>query len=156
MRRLILTILATLCAWMAWAQNEQDFASRFMQLYGRGASISNTTVSPMMMQRMMQLPDVEENEQTRQILSQLKSITMLQCMDAGDTSRLYAHARELAQRNPNRYKLYAKETGKRLYVRHRGTLIVELVLFMEQGNNFCLINLTGNMTERFLQQVLRM
>ena len=68
--------LATFIAIAAQAQNEQDFASRFMSLYAHQSTLQCTTVSPLMLERMMQLPDVEENDHTRQVLSQLKSIQM--------------------------------------------------------------------------------
>lgn len=156
MKRILLTLIATLCSLLAFAQHEQDFAARFMQLYGSSYPVSCTTVSPLMMERMLQLPDVEDNEATRQVLSQLKSIRMLQSHDISDVPHLYANASKLAQRNPNRYKLYAQEQGKQLYVRRRGRIIVEMVLFMEQRHTFSLINLTGNMTDNFLQQLLRL
>lgn len=47
--------LATFIAIAAQAQNEQDFASRFMSLYAHQSTLQCTTVSPLMLERMMQL-----------------------------------------------------------------------------------------------------
>lgn len=154
MKNFFLTLLAALLPFCAMAQKEQDFSSRFMTLYGSDYEITSTTVSPIMMERMMQLPKVEENEQMQQVLSQLKSIRLLASANESDTPRLFAHARELAKCNPGRYKPYVEESGKCLYTRRRGKTIVEVVLFMEQDSRFTLINLTGNMDEQFLEKVM--
>lgn len=154
MKNLLLTLLTALLPLCAMAQKEQDFSSRFMSLYGNDCEITCTTVSPLMMERMMQLPEVEENEQMRQVLSQLKSIRLLASASETDTPRLFASAKELAQSNPGRYKPYAETDNKCLYTRRRGKTIVEVVLFMTQSSRFTLINLTGNMDERFLEKVM--
>lgn len=154
MKRFLFSLLLAFAPLLCMAQNEQDFSSRFMSLYGSSFSLNSTTVSPLMLERMVQLPKVEENEQMRQVLSQLKSIRMLTAQGDEDAPRLYENAKSLAQHNPSRYKLYAEQDGKQLYTRHRHDLIVEVVLFMELDGNFCLINLTGNMNEAFLEQIL--
>lgn len=154
MKRYIICLLTTLLFLSAWSQNEQDFASRFMALYAQGTSLQCTTVSPLMLEKMMQLPDVEENAHTRQVLSQLKSIRMVVNSASHETSSLYNKASRLAQRNNKRYKPYAQRQGKQLFVRRRGKYIVEMVLFMKHDHHFKLINLTGNMTDDFLNQLL--
>lgn len=149
-------LIAFLCSLTtSWAQNEQDFASRYMMLYGRGTSMECTTISPLMLERMMQLPDVEGNNQTRAILSQLKSIRMAHNVKQSETTALYNKAIKLAHRNSARYKVYAERANKRLYVRRRGKYIVEMVLLLKANRQFQLINLTGNMTEDFLNQLLK-
>ena len=147
--------LATFIAIAAQAQNEQDFASRFMSLYAHQSTLQCTTVSPLMLERMMQLPDVEENDHTRQVLSQLKSIQMANNTDWHDSDWLYNKALRLANRNDKRYKPYAQRQSKRLYVRRRGKYIVEMVLFMKHDRHFRLINLTGNMTDDFLKELFK-
>lgn len=154
MKRFITTLLVVIMPLIALAQKEQDFASRFMSLYGSGTSVTCTTVSPLMIERMMELPKVEENEQARQVLSQLKSIRVLTNSDVNETPHLFTNAKQLAEHNPSRYKLHAEEKDKKLYVRRRGQIIVEVVLFMEQAKHFSLIDLTGNMNDTFLEQVL--
>lgn len=152
-------LLALVAAVAARAQQggggEQDFASRFMSLYGKGRAVECTTVSPLMLERMMQLPDVEGDSHTREVLKQLKSIRLVSSTAEHDVTHLYANARRLAERNAKRYKLYAERAGKRLYVRRRGKYIVEMVLMMTHAGRFDLINLTGNMTDDFLNTLMR-
>lgn len=150
-------LLALVAAVAAHAQGggEQDFASRFMSLYGKGRAVECTTVSPLMLERMMQLPDVEGDSHTREVLKQLKSIRLVSSTAGHDVTHLYANARRLAERNALRFKLYAERAGKRLYVRRRGKYIVEMVLMMRHSGRFDLINLTGNMTDDFLDTLMR-
>lgn len=150
---LLLFVLLISAVSLCRAQREQDFASRYMSLYAKGTSLECTTVSPLMLERMMQLPDVEGNDHTRQVLSQLKSIRMVYNTAEHETNQLYAKALKLAQRNTARYKSYAQRQSKRLYVRRRGKFIVEIVLFMKHDHHLRLINLTGNMTDDFLHQL---
>lgn len=156
MRRYLLTLLILLAASLgtAFAQSErQDFASRFMTLYAKDYRLDCTTVSPLMMEKMLRLPDVEDNATARQVLAQLKSIRVITHDNGRDAPHLYANAQLLAQQNAQRYKPRAEEASKSLYLRKRGRVIVELVLFMQTGSDFVLIDLTGNMTEAFLQQI---
>ena len=156
-RKVLLSLLLTFfTAIGCYAQREQDFASRFMALYAEGTSLQCTTVSPLMLERMMRLPNVESDSQTRQVLSQLKSIRMVHNTADNETSPLYNKALKLATRNAARYKLYAQRQSKRLYVRRRGRYIVEMVLFMKHDRHLQLINLTGNMTDSFLKQLFNM
>lgn len=155
MKHLLLTLLAALLSLTASAQQEQDFAARFIQLYGAEARLDCTTISPLMLERMMQLPDVEENNSTKQVLAQLKSIRMVTSTEADRADLLYDHARQLAQQNARRYRLHTEQEGRSLYVRRRGRVIVEMVLLMKMEKNFSLINLTGNMTDKFLNEVLQ-
>ena len=59
MKQLICTLIAALLSLAAWGQKEQDFASRFIALYAPGTSLQCTTVSPLMMERLLKLPKVE-------------------------------------------------------------------------------------------------
>ncbi len=155
MKRTLSLFLVLLLSITAWAQNEQDFASRFMSLYGKGTTLTCTTVSPLMMERMLRLPSVEDNEQTRQVLQQLKSIRLVTNTDAAETAKLYDHAVKLAQRNKARYRLQCEEDDKKLYTRKRGNVVVEMVLLMKQNGHLSLVNLTGNMSDKFMEQILR-
>ena len=75
---------------------------------------------------------------------------------ARPTEKCFDDALQLARKNPKRYKLHAEEEHKKLYVRRRGKLIVEMVLFMVSESHFSLINLTGNMNEKFLEQLMQL
>ena len=94
---LLLALVAAVAA-RAQGGGEQDFASRFMSLYGKGRAVECTTVSPLMLERMMQLPDVEGDSHTREVLKQLKSIRLVSSTAGHDVTHLYANARRLAER----------------------------------------------------------
>ncbi len=155
MSRFLSILIGLLLSVTSWAQNEQDFASRYMALYAQGTSLSCTTVSPLMMERLLQLPSVEGNEQMKQVLSQLKSIRMASNTDSDETTRLHRLAVKLARRNAARYKIWGSQGDKMLFTRRRGKVIVELVLIMKKSGHFCLVDLTGNMGEQFIEQILK-
>lgn len=154
--RILCLLLIAICSLNAQAQNEQDFASRYMSLYAKGTSLKCTTVSPLMLEKMMSLPDVKSDDQKKTLLSQLKSIRMVDNTVKSETQRLYTNAQQLAKHNGVRYKLYAQRQSKRLFVRRKDGLIVEMVLFMKYDSHFRLINLTGNMTDEFIKQVMNL
>ena len=155
-RLVIIVMLLVAVVTDAKGQQQQDFASRFMALHPKEAALECTTVSPVMMERMLQLPNVEDDASLRQVLAQLKSIRMVTCNEAAHAEKLFDDALKLARKNPKRYKLHAEEEHKKLYVRRRGKLIVEMVLFMVAESHFSLINLTGNMNEKFLEQLMQL
>ena len=153
MKHLICILMAALMTMAARGQKEQDFASRYMALYAKGSSLECTTVSPLMMDKLLKLPSVEEYSTTKKVLAQIKSIRMITNANPAETALLYDNALKLARQNPKRYRLQAEEKEKKIYVRHRGKLIVEIVLLMKNDTRLNLINLTGNMNENFLQQL---
>lgn len=156
MKRTLSLLLVMLLSLSAWAQNEQDFASRFMALYAKGTTLTCTTVSPLMMERMLHLPSVEDNEQTKDVLQQLKSIRLVSNTEASETTHLYEKATSLALRNKARYRLQGEDNGKKLYVRRRGKVVVEMVLITKQNEHLSLVNLTGNMSDKFMDQLLHL
>lgn len=156
MKRFLVLLLVWITAFTLWAQREQDFASRYMALYASGTSLSCTTVSPLMMERMLRLPSVEDNEQTKKVLQQLKSIRMVEHADASEAAHLYNLATKLAKRNSARYKLRAEDHNRLLYTRKRGRVVVEMVLMMKRNGHFCLVDLTGNMSDSFMEQILKL
>ena len=153
MKQFICILMAAFLDVAAWGQKEQDFASRYMALYAKGSSLECTTVSPLMMDKLLKLPSVEEYSTTKKVLAQIKSIRMITNANPAETALLYDNALKLARQNPKRYRLQAEEEEKKIYVRHRGKLIVEIVLLMKNDTRLNLINLTGNMNENFLQQL---
>lgn len=155
MKRFLLTLLIACLTTAVWAQKEQDFASHYMELYAEGTSLSCTTVSPTMMERMLKLPDVEVDKQMRAILAQVKSIRIVSNSKHNESEKLYDKAVELAQHNSKRYKLHTDDGGKALYIRKRGKVVVEMVLLTMKAQSFYMVNLTGNMNDKFLQDILK-
>lgn len=155
MKKWLFTLLFVLAAGTATAQREQDFALRYMHLYGEGTSLACKTVSPQMIARMMQLTG-DSATAFRQVLSQLKSIRVVQNGNPTETAALYDKAAELAKANSRRYSLYAQTEDRSIYLRKRGKLIVELVMLARTGEeSFSIVNLTGNMTGDFIRELMK-
>lgn len=155
MKKWLLSLLMVLATATATAQREQDFALRYMHLYGENSSLACKTVSPQMIARMMQLTE-DSATAFRQVLSQLKSIRVVQNENPAETVTLYDKAEELAKANKRRYTLYARTEDRSIYLRKRGKLIVELVLLTRvEDEKFSIVNLTGNMTGDFIRELMK-
>lgn len=156
MRKVItLTLLVWLIAIAAQAQRQQDFASRFMSLYGEEAALSCHTVSPDMMGRIVPLTH-DSLPALRQVLSQIKSIrVVIPTAETADTE-LVDKARQLAIDNARRYKLYAETDDRSVYLRKRGKYVVEVVMIAgNQPSGFAVVSITGNMTEDFFSELMK-
>lgn len=156
MRALAVLLLTLLLACAAHAQREQDFSSRFMSLYGKEYNLSAKTVSPKMMERIMQLKAVEDNEKRRNLLSQIKSFCILSSEDEEDAAQqLRENAIALAEKNERRYQPYKNHKNVNIYVRKRAKYVVEVVMIAQQEHTeFRLINITGNLSDDFIERVL--
>lgn len=155
MKKWLLTFILALAMLPAAAQREQDFALRYMHLYGEGTSLTCKTVSPQMIARMMQLTG-DSATSVRQVLSQLKSIRVVQGEREAESAGFYDKAEELAKANSRRYSLYAQTDTRSIYLRKRGKLIVELVMLARTGDEgFSIVNLTGNMSSDFIRELMK-
>lgn len=156
MKTLLAMLAALLYGLAATAQGEQDFALRYMRLYGEGSPLSCKTVGPQMIGRMMRLTEEDETA-FRQVLSQLKSIRVVQSESPDEAEAFYLKAEELAKANSRRYQPYARTDDRSIYLRKRGKLIVELVMLAHDGSEgFSIVNLTGNMTGDFIRELMKM
>lgn len=155
MKKWLLTLILALAMLPAAAQREQDFALRYMHLYGEGTSLTCKTVSPQMIARMMQLTG-DSATSVRQVLSQLKSIRVVQGESEAESTKFYDKAEELAKTNSRRYTLYAQTDTRSIYLRKRGKLIVELVMLARmEEEGFSIVNLTGNMSSDFIRELMK-
>lgn len=155
MKQLLLTLLIFLGVGMgASAQNERDFASQYMRLYGHDdENLTCNTVSPLMMERIMNLDTVENNENIRSVMSQLKTIQVLTANGEDEATLHYNQAVDLARKNKKRYRLYRSNKSSSIYVRKKKNLIVEMVYVSRHHNDFRLVSLTGNMNEDFINEI---
>lgn len=155
MKQLLLTLLIFLGVGMgASAQNERDFASQYMRLYGHDdENLTCNTVSPLMMERIMNLDTVENNENIRSVMSQLKTIQVLTANGEDEATLHYNQAVDLARKNKKRYRLYRSNKSSSIYVRKKKNLIVEMVYVSRNHNDFRLVSLTGNMNEDFIDEI---
>lgn len=158
MKRLLIALLLAFTLFGATAQKSDDFASRFLALYGKTYALTQKTISPKMMERIMRLESVEENAETLRLIKQLKSIRIVSGGEsATECILLQEKANQLATRNSRRYKLYSENDNAVIYVRRKARTIVELLVINKgEGKRFNLINLTGMMSDSFIAEVGRL
>ena len=155
MRQILLTLLLVVGYPLAvMAQQESDFATQYMRLYNdEKGSLTCNTVSPLMMQRILQLDEVEKDQETLQLISQLKSIQILTAKDPTAYTHHFEQAKELAERNNKRYRPYRSNNLSAIYFRQKKKVIVEIVYISQQRHSFSIISLTGNMTQDFIDKL---
>lgn len=155
MKHLISLLIAALCTLTAAAQQEQDFAARYMQLYAEGTSLTCSTVSPAMMQRLMNLPTVQDDSEMKALIKEIKTLRIVQHENGDEADELLQKALTLAADNPRRYQLTQEQDNRWIFSRKRGKVTLEIVLITKMRQHFYLVDVTGNMTERFTQHLLR-
>lgn len=156
-----LTALLWTLALPAAAQREQDFALRFMQQYGAGHDeVSCTTISPVMMERMMSVASSENQAHVRNVLARLKSIRVVSAKPGAEAGELGRKALQLMAHNARRYRPLEGEQPADscggLWTRTKGETIVELVMINTRRGGLQIFNLTGNMDRAFLQEMMKM
>ena len=157
MKRTLFLFIVLIGQLSVFAQKEQDFATRFMDIHGNTyKELTCSTVSPFMMEQIMKLDTIGANRGLRKVLSQLKSIKIVgaKCENIGDS--LFSKATDLAKRNQKRYKLYTNDKERQIYLRQRNKIIVEMVFITKQHDDFSIVNLTGNMNPSFLKELTNM
>ena len=152
---LALLLLITAAAGAA-AQKEKDFVAHFTAAATTADSLTCRTVSPKMMKSIVELMKDGEGDQTGKMLTRIKSVRLVTANDGNGHKRLYERAAQLAGKNARRYKAYAQTPDTNVYVRRRGKYIVEIVIVSFKDNrHFALTDITGNMTDGFISQLMK-
>ena len=157
MKHFVITFWLLLLSVASFAQQELDFATKFMELNKANFNeLRCCTVSPYMMERIMKLDTLEGNNNIRNILAQLKSIQIVEAHNSNNCDSLFVLATNLAKENKRRYKLYANEEEKKVYLRKRNKVIVEMVLISNPDNELNIVSITGNMDDGFIKELTDM
>ncbi len=156
MKQFVVTLaLAFACVGLS-AQEEQDFASRYMALYADSANLECNTISPAMINRMMLLGE-GGHEGLSEVLASLKSIRVITPADTAAADSLYEKAALLVKRTPRRYQPHIETPQKSVYMRKNDGYIVEIILLADdRERGFTIVNLTGNMDAAFLDRLLHL
>ena len=148
---LFLLSLATVAA-----QGEDDFAARIISKYGKAYSLSCKTVGPEMMKTILK-SKLAGNEETADLLKQIKTMRVIFATfdDEGKGSSLYTKTRRLAERNSQRYTLTSSTDDSCLFTRRSAGGLKEVIYCQAEDDLFILVDITGTMTDSFLQQIVK-
>ena len=151
MKRILFSLsLILLTSLGVQAQKERDFADHFVEEHTETA-FQVRTISPQMVERMLALQTVETDTELSQILSQIKSIRMVQTSENGSTH--LENVNLLAQRNAKRYKVHRTDDTQSIYIRQRKETIVEVVVAIIKNNAFMMFDITGKMDPKFIEKM---
>jgi len=134
----------------------QDFASRFLESHKPDNNLTCVTISPKMMQKVLDL-NLENEEQMMDMISKLKSMQML--TSQGNGQKYYKEALSILEKNSGRFESFLtfedKSENFQIMVRKKRNAIIELVMLMRQDDNFTIINFTGNMSRDFIDRLAK-
>ena len=135
----------------ASAQNEDDFAASFMKRFGESSSLTCSTVSPAMMEKLLQSEDIDLDEQKTLLLKNIRSIRIVQEKTRHKDATLYNAAAGMLDDNAKRYRLRDEYDGKKLYIRQRGKTILEIILLAHDEGQLQIVDITGLMDNKIIQ-----
>ena len=148
-----------LMCWMALlsvAVSAQDFASRFMAEHQADSNLTCVTISPKMMEEIMN-SDAEKDKEVLDMISNLKSMQVLTSDVEG--KKYFNAALKVVEKNSGRFESFLsfkdKSENCQIMVRKKKSTIVELVMLMHEKNHFAVVNFTGNMSPEFIAQIKR-
>jgi hypothetical protein len=97
----------------------------------------------------------EEQQQLKEMISQLKSVRIVNSKSQGKA--YLEKAEQLIRRHAQRFEPFLAYDDERqnyqILTRKKGETIVELFLMDQQGEQFLLIDFVGQMDEEFIEQL---
>lgn len=134
----------------------QDFASRFLESHKPDTNLNCVTISPNMMEKVMNL-DVQNEDKMMDMISKLKSMQMITTQVNGQ--KYYKEALSVLEKNSGRFVSFLtfddKSENFQIMVRKKKDAIIELVMLMREDDNFTVINFTGNMSKDFIARLAK-
>lgn len=119
------------------------------------------TVSPSMMEKMLDMMpsnDAQESAQIRKVLPHIKSLRIFNSQEE-EAEEYGKEAITLLDKNKDKYKPYnasKKETKSKIWLRKNKDKVVEIVMLIQNENDFKIVNFTGSMTTEFVTELLKM
>ncbi|BEH00148.1 hypothetical protein BSYN_24120 [Bacteroides sedimenti] len=153
MKRVLLIICIVL---LAGKVSAQDFASRFLEKHLPDTNLTCVTISPKMMEKVMNL-EVDGEQDMMEMISKLKSMRMVTTEVNGQ--KYYNEALKVLEKNSGRFEPYLsfedKSENYQIMIRKKKNAIIELVMLMREADNFTVINFTGNMSQDFIARLAK-
>ncbi len=151
MKHIIMLSLFVAAMMTATAQKEADFASHFMKRFGESTALTCSTVSPSMMERLLQSEEIDLDEQKTMLLKNIRSVRIIQEKPVRKDATFYNAAAGMLDDNAKRYRLRDEYDGKKLYVRQRGKTILEIILLAHDDGLLQIVDITGLMDNKIIQ-----
>ena len=145
---LVLTMAGSLAA------SAQDFASRFMMEFSKDTTIHCQTISPKMMEKLVNVHRKNnERAEARQLIAKLKSARIIQ---GADKPKYFLHAEKMLKHNRQRFIPLNQSTARgnnQIFVRRKEDFIIELIMLNKDSaaGTFTIVNLTGDMDDEFIR-----
>lgn len=154
MKSIILAFLLSLVSLTSVAQHEQDFVTHYMEQYGNDDKLSRLTVSPSMIKAILKIEDCKEDPEIESFLRSVRSVQVLTSIFSKHSGVHYERAEKMVAQNSGRYKMVIEQGRQKMFARRRGNSIVEVLMFMDEKDNFLLVDITGEMTEKQLERII--
>ncbi len=139
---------------MTWMVNGQDFASRFKGKFENDSNLICVTISPKMMQDIVENTSQKDNN-IMGVIANLKSMQMCVCQNDGAT--YYDTALTLFEEDKHSFEPYISydevDGDCTIMIRKKKSDITELVMLLKKNEGFALINFTGNMNTDFIAKL---
>ena len=133
----------------------QDFVSRFRQENEADTTLTCVTISPKMMQAILQ-SETDKDDDMLDMISELSSMQM--CTSIVDGERHYEQALQIIEKNSDLFEPFVtveEPSGNfQIVVRKKKDTIIELVMLVhQQDTGFALINMTGKRNADFIEKL---
>lgn len=132
----------------------QDFVGRFMKHRMSDSNLECISISPKMIEEVLDVK-ADANNDLLDVISELKSVQILSANVEGKS--YYREAENLLIENAGRFESFASYKGgdmnSQILVRRWGNKIVELVMLVNEGDEFSVINFTGDMNDEFITRI---
>lgn len=154
MKPIILAFLLSFISLTSAAQHEQDFVTHYMEQYGDKEELSRLTVSPSMIKAILKIEDCKEDPEIESFLRSVRSVQVLTSILTKHSGVHYERVEKMVAQNTGRYRMVIEQGRQKMFARYRGKSIVEVLMFMDEKDNFLLVDITGEMTENQLQSII--
>lgn len=160
MRHVLTILLVWLANMAAYAQIEDDFASRFMQSFENDTTVVCVTVSPKMMEQLTDHPKVKDNEEVKEALKKLKGLRIIKADSEGQA--YYGMATELLEGNKGRFEHVTGYVDSNVrvdfYARADSNGETEELIMLHASlpdDKLQIVDLTGDLDEEFIDVVTK-
>jgi len=168
MKTLFSYLVVLLMSFQANAQKNTDFVTLLLNQINEpmeneaNENFSCVTVSPVMMEKMLEMTQTDNSQNNEQIQCALQHVKSMRIFSATKNMESYQNKTEqLLHKHSKRYKpLQADANNTRkpcVWVRKSGKKVIEMVVInIKEKEAFNVINITGNMDKTFVNELLKM